>query len=394
MWRRMFAPAVLLVAPLISPTAFAAFGLGPCCPPSLCGMIPCDAMCAGPAITQMGTSVSTQGNNLNTGYQNLGSGVQDVIESMKNMGLDVSDALNTQNNDMLEGLSASSTRLELATTAATKSLERNTDHTVSSLVTALRQQGIGKAAAENQLIIGQQSQPVSGDTGTELALTFHKLGAQMSQAFAAAVAGFANYLNDGNNTVTSAGKGQHAALSLKALDTFDRADFLLTKSVLNDEEFQAMQILMGLMVARAPLPKGDLPDETNYELSRRRYTTMMAIAFSGLLQPALARKGIDKGDWVGYYQDLLRNDGGEAGLAALYRADILGRVTDPEWWGSIRRLPPAGLERESTYQTAMSLHLKNRLNTLSQSADQLLAVALAARLQTKAREAAALYQRL
>ncbi len=393
MWLRVCSLAMCGLPMLLAQVAVAgSFGFGPCCPPSTCGIVPCDRRCAGPSIRQMGILVSGAADGLSAVYETLGKDLLDVVQSMSNLGIDITDAYTTRNNDLLKGLEASTARIEMAYAQTEKNLEGYTDHTVTSLVNALTEQSVVRGIEDNRLTIGETTEPVSGDTGANLALTFQTLEAQMAQVLGPSVEGFLHYMKDGNDTVAAAGTGQHRVRSLAALENFDRLDYLLTHTVLDDAHYQSMQDLIGLTVSPTPMREGDLPLETDYELNRRRHAVMLAIAYGALMMPALSRKGIDNGDWVAYYQDLLRNGSGRAGLTAVYRADIQGRLTDPEWWASVRRLSTTGLQREITYQRAIALHLQDRMDILSQSADQVLAVTLAKRLETEARQARRIHE--
>lgn len=387
MLKRYFLWFCLLFSATLSPMAFANFGFGPCCPPSVCGIIPCDSGCAGAAINQMGTNVANSLNQLNSAYQNLTSAAQDAIDSMNNLGTDVNDALLQQNQDLLDGLSASTNKIELANVQASKSIERNTDHTVKSFVLALKEIEIARAASENNRFFGDMAQPISGETGADQASAVKRIYVQTNQLLEETTEGFLEYIEDSNGTRSGAGTGQHRMLSLKGLSDFNNLSRLLTASTLDEQDFQGLQTLVGLSVSRYPLPKkDDSPRYLDYELERKRYIAMLGIAYHSLILPATTRAGVDDGAWAKYYQDVNVNAEGKVGLEGFYEAEINGKLSDPEWWGSVLRLNPAGLEREKTYQAALSLQMKDRLGELSQTSNELMAILLAKKSEAKAKE--------
>ncbi len=368
-----------------APSAMANFGFGPCCPPSACGIIPCDSGCAGAAINQMGTAVANALNSLNSAYQDLSSGVQDTMDSMNDLGTDVGDALTQQNDDLLNGISASTNRIELANVAASKSLERNADHTNISFVNALKEIEIARASSENIKLYGDMAQPVGGDTGTNQARSIKKQITQMKQISESSTTDFIKYLNDENNTASGAGKGQHRMQSLKTLEDFDKLHRILTETTLDEIDFQNLQSVIGLAVSKYPLVESTKPNDTEYEISRRRHVAMLAMAYNALLVPTSSRLGLDDASWSAFYQDVKPNAEGNIGLTGFYHAEINGKVSDPEWWGSTLRLNEAGLEREKVYQSAISLQLKNRLGLISESSNELMALLLAKKTETAAR---------
>ncbi|MFA0809396.1 hypothetical protein [Microbulbifer epialgicus] len=369
---------ILLCAVLNSPIVNANFGFGPCCPPSVCGIIPCDSGCAGAAINQMGTNVSNSLTQLNSAHQNLTSAVQDSIDSMSDLGTDINDVLIQQNQDLLDGFSASTNRIELANLQALKSSEANTEHLVRSFVHALKEREVARAVSENNLIFGDASQPVSGESGAEQAEAIKRVNVQIKQLLEESTNGFMSYINDSNNTYSGAGIGQHQVNALKSISEFNNLASILTKDVLDQTDFQKLQVLIGLIVSQYPLANMELNSQyVDYELERKRHISMLGIVYSSLLIPATARTGLVSGEWKKYYHDTEENEEGYLGLQNLYDAEVNGRLTDPEWWASVLRLNQTGLEREKIFQMGLSLQMNERLSSISQSSNQLMAVLLA-----------------
>ena len=379
--KRILPIFILVCLPSIS---YANFGLGPCCPPSVCGIIPCDSGCAGAAINQMGTNISSGFNNLSSAHQDLTSAVQDAIDAMTDLGTDVNDALMNQNSDLMDGLSASTAKIELSNNVATKSLERLADHSISSLVNALKEIEIARSTSENNRLFGDNANPVSGETGANQAIAIKTLNTQFNQILISSTEEFVDYVNDENSTSSGAGNGQHRMQSLTMLADNDRLDRILTSRVLEGDEFQSLQLLIGLAVSKYPLVEDkSILDET-YNLRRKREISLLAMTYSGLLNASMSKVGLVDASWADYYQDANTNQSGDTSLIAFYEADINGRLTDPEWWGSILRLNQIGLQREKTYQTAVSGHLKVQLDNLSSSSNDLLALILAKKQEAKA----------
>jgi len=369
-------PFVVVCLLLQAPSATANFGFGPCCPPSVCGFIPCDSGCAGAAINQMGAAVANSLNGLNSSYQNITNGIQDTMDSMTNLGADGVSSLTQQNNKLLVALSAATNRIELANTVVAKTLERNADHTNTSFVNALKQMEVARATSENIKMFGGLSQPVSGDTGTNQALAIKKINVQMSQISSSSTIDFIRYLKDENDTISGAGMGQHRTRSLKALSDFDRLYRFLTDSTLDDDDFKSLQMVIGLITSKYPLAESSLAADIEYGIERKRHIAMLAMAYHALLMPASSRIGLDDADWAGFYQDVDPNAQNKIGLTGFFHAEINGKVSDPEWWGAVRRLTVAGLEREKVYQSALSSQLKDRLALMSETSNGLMALLL------------------
>jgi hypothetical protein len=377
-----------------TPNALANFGFGPCCPPSVCGIIPCDSGCAGAAINQMGSAIANALNSLNSAYQDLSSGVQDTMDSMNDLGADVGDALVQQNDDLLSAISASTNKIELANVIASKSLERNADHTNISFVSAQKEIEIARASSENIKVYGDMTNPVGGDTGTNQAQSIKKLITQMKQVSKSSTTDFIKYLNDENNTASGAGIGQHRMQSLTTLESFDKLHSMLTETTLDEIDFQNLQSLIGLVVSKYPLKESTKPNDTEYEISRRRHVAMLAMVYNALLVPTSSRMGLDDASWADFYQDVNPNVEGKIGLTGFYHAEINAKISDPEWWGSTLRLNEVGLEREKVYQSAISLQLKNRLGLISESSNELMAVLLAKKTETATRNLSVTFKQL
>jgi len=394
MIKRYVSPLLFIFLVFGAPSAMANFGLGPCCPPSVCGIIPCDSGCAGAAINQMGTAVANAINSLNSAYQDLSSGAKDAMDSMNDLGVDVGNALTQQNNDLLNGISASTNKIDLANVAASKSIERNADHTNKSFVNAIKEIEIARATSENIKIFSDLAQPVSGDTGTNQASSIKKFNTQIDQVSASSANDFIQYLNDENNTASGAGKGQHRMQSLKALEDFDQLYRMLTETTLDENDFQNLQSIIGLAVSKYPLTGSSKPNDTEYEISRRRHVAMLAMAYNALLVPASSRMGLDNANWAAFYQDVELNAEGKIGLTGFYHAEIIGKVSDPEWWGSTLRLNESGLEREKVYQSAVSLQLKNHLGSMSESSNELMSILLAKKTELAVRNLNEVFKQL
>tara|TARA_R110002072_G_scaffold303138_2_gene495479 strand:+ start:16732 stop:17886 length:1155 start_codon:yes stop_codon:yes gene_type:complete len=357
--------------------ASANFGLGPCCPPSVCGIIPCDSGCAGAAISQMGTSVSQTLSNLDSAYQDLSSKAQDTIDSMNDLTRDVNQELLQQNERLLSSLSAATNKIELANLASAKSLERNTDHTVKSLTSSLKEMEISRIASENNSFFGDLSQPVSGIVGVNKAKSVQKISVQTLQVAESSTKNFIKYISDEQQTFSGAGRGQHRMQSLSSLSKFDKLYPMLIESTMDDDVFQNIQTILALTVSKEPYVKSSLLLDEGYELARHRQIAMLGMVYHSLITPIASRMGTDEASWSDFYQDIKPNTQGKTGLTGLLQGEVLGKVSDPEWWGATLRLNESGLLRENVFQAALSLQLKDRLSSISESSSQLLAIILA-----------------
>lgn len=381
MIKRLVSGVLVYLVFAIPSVAYANFGLGPCCPPSVCGIIPCDSGCAGAAINQMGSNVASGLNNLNSAHQDLTSAVQDAIDAMTDLGTDLNDALLDQNQDILEGISASTSKIELSNNAASKSLERLSDHSVKTVVNALKQIEIARSTSDNNRMFGDSANPISGETGVNQARAIKTLNIQSVQLIEESTKEFIDYLNDANGTASGAGTSQHRMQSLAQLTTFDRLDRLLTADVLDSDQLQNMQLLIALSVSKYSFPMpGAVPDD-DYQLRRKREISMLAIVYAGLMNAAVSKAGLVDTSWAGFYQDVVENQQGNTSLAGYYKADVNGRLTDPEWWGSILRLSNTGLQREKTYSAVLSSNLKMRLDNLSSTSNDLLSIIMSKRFE-------------
>ena len=363
-----------LLGLLISTNASAEFGFGLCCPspPSglvPCGIIPCDNACSGSAINQMGGNVSSSINTLNSSYQDLTRSAQSAIDSMTSLGTVTNNTLATQNMDLLNGLSAASNRIELAYIESTKSLERDADHQVITLNTALKEVETNRAVSENNSSFGELSQPMSGRSGANLAASIKASNALFVQLSTLSTENFYNYINDKKNTISTAGAGLQAAILSAQVDDSGILHPMIAANTLNENDLKNLQRLIALSVSPHPLIPTNQSNNIDYELKRRRYIAKMTMIYQSMIIPALSRSGPNNADGVGYYQNA-------------------------EWWGSVLQLNETGLEREKVYRTALSLQLKDRLGLLSQSSSNLMALLLSVKTEAKAEELQRKHDRL
>jgi len=359
---------------LFSGEAKANFGFGPCCPPSMCGIIPCDSGCAGRAINQMGTNVSNAINSLNQSYSNLSQATQEAVDSMVNIGTDISQALTDQNNSIVNGFSASTNKIELALLQRGKTIERNSDFAARSIANLLKEVEVARASSDNISIFGDMSHPLSGDIGVNQASAMKKLYTQQKQIRLESVNYFNSYLNDGNDTSKGAGSGYHTLNVLKLLDNFDRVERAINSNVVSEEDFGSLQQLLALLVSSYPLPSAELPSETEYELDRKRYIAQLNVIYNGLLSATISKSGLDDAQWAAYYLDLDESSEGMVSMRSTLKGDIEGRLSNSEWWGAVRRLNETGLKRELAYQNGLSLLLEKQLTNLNKSSNSVTSI--------------------
>lgn len=124
---KRFLMVVVLAA--LSPNSYAMFGLGPCCPPSVCGTIPCDAGCSGQAITNMGTTFSTDAQSVAQGYTGIANGLQSYLST-------VSDAISEYTQTDYDNSQDYTTALD-AKTKAILATQKGVEKVVEALFTTL-----------------------------------------------------------------------------------------------------------------------------------------------------------------------------------------------------------------------------------------------------------------
>lgn len=378
MGKIIYRSCLFIALAIISGSIYAGlpFGLGPCCNGYMCGTIPCDSSCAGQAILNMGSSVSSAANNLTSAYKNLGEAIRTVDESVNKFRVDVISSLDEANQNLLKALSASTAKTELANQQATKSLERNTDYLAKSLKEALKQKSVAGLVSKNNISFGDSAQPLSGTIGADRAKALTTITARSKQVRSAALAGFEDYIGDKNLTAESAGTGIHM---MKALKEFDEngllnAGDIFSEPVTATDKALLLQRILGYLVVPTPLKKGNVSTDYDYEIERKQYNYISSVAYNSLIKSVIDRTGFADRDWEKYYESYDTagpTSTDKHSLVSIFNSDVIGRLTDPEWYGSIKRLREAGLYREIAYQNGISSALKYRLGDISMGSKQI-----------------------
>lgn len=389
--QKIFSRSCLFIALVaLSGSIYAAlpWGWGPCCNGYMCGTIPCDSSCAGQAILNMGSSVSAAANNLTSAYERLGEAIKTVDESVNKLRVDVINSLDEYHQDLIKALSASTAKIELANHQSTKVLERNTDYLVKSLKEALKQKSVAGIVSENNISFSDSAQPLSGTIGADRAKVLTTITVRSEQVKNAALAGFADYIGDKKLTAESAGTNIHIMKALKEFDDNGALNVgdIFSEPVTSPDKALSLQRILGYLVVPSPLKKGNA--STDYDLERKQYNYISSVAYNSLIGSVIDRTGFADRDWEKYYESydtVGPTSTDKHSLVSVFNSDVLGKLTSPEWYGSIKRLRKAGLYREITYQNGVSSALKYKLSDISKASNKVYSLITLRRLNTEAK---------
>jgi len=371
MYRKLLNTTILVVMILFSNQSYSAWGFGPCCGPYVCGIFPCDSGCAGAAINQMGSSVGNSVSNLEQAYRDEGDALQDIVDSMNNFSTDLTTILADNNNKYLQALSASTNRIELSVNQQQKTYENMSGHSLNTITTALKQSYVLDAINNNNKQYSDISQPLSGHIGVDRAGELKAINAKEHQIKNRLLSNYRNYIEDNKKTDSSAGRSINNSINLSIFDDNNKVHSLLTKSVVDDVSSENYQKILSLFGGLNPIAKKSGESDAEYELNRRRYNAMLVIVMSTFYEQLVTRKGLGEKDLNNYYINNELNADNKISSHSIYSNDSIGRLTDSEWYGSIKRLNKSGIERELIYQQAISSRLEKRMLDLSKSGGHL-----------------------
>lgn len=371
------APLLIAVWLLLAPgQSYAAFGLGPCCSGVPCGIIPCDTGCAGQAITQMGSSVSAALSSLQSAYEQQTQATNEAQESVNSLTQNLVDVLNDTHQEQLRGLDAATSRIEASVSAFIPAHERLTDHKVSSMRTILQRYFVASRAADSAKSLGPMAQPVSGEFGPKRSAAMASLVARQDQIAARLVQDYYAFIGD--DEIAASGSKSLLAESLDLdVESFGGAPALIHANVLSPEQEQFYQRLLAYMVSTTPArtPAGSPSSEIQELIDKRRAATNSMI-FAALSAPLSARIATSERDWNGLYEDPETSLGGDVSLTETLRNDTTDRLTNAEYWGSVKKLTVAGLNRELVYLNTTSSVLRKLEYDLKQQAANMTALTL------------------
>lgn len=359
---------------LIPTYSYAAFGLGPCCSGVPCGIIPCDTGCAGQAITQMGSSVAAALSSLQSAYEQQTQVTNDTQESVISLGQNLIDVLNDTHWDHLRGLDAATARIETSLSAFIPARERLTDYKINSMRTILHRYFVASRAADSAKSLGPMAQPVSGESGPERSAAMASLVTRQDQIAARLIQDYYEFI--GNDEIADSGSKSLLSEMLDLdLDSFGGAPALLHTNVLSAEQEQFFQRLLAYMVSTTPAKSpGNSPNSETQELMDKRKAATNAMIFAALSAPLSARIATSERDWNGLYEDAETSPDGSVSLSETLRSDTTDRLTNAEYWGSVKKLSAAGLNRELIYLNSTNSVLRKLEYDLKQQAANMTAL--------------------
>ncbi len=357
------------------------FGLGSCCSGGPCGIVPCDASCAGPAITEMGISVGAEMTKLQTAYTNEGSRLQDAIASFNTLSTNVVETSFISNSEVLKGLDASTNRIEMALTQSTKTKERLTDHTLTTAINSISQTYMNDKLESNKDQLSDESQPISGTIQTNATASLVKINTQINQLHERYLINAQTYISGGNHNGEPGRDALHTVKALAAIEKINDPTAIVTSTVLESDQLNTLHEFINILLEPQPLQSKPEPGQEAYELERIRYLAKLMFIYDAFSSVLHDKAGLDDGAWEAYHADLAKSSANEISRASYYDAVITGALTDPEWWGSIKRLNIPGAQREILYQDATAMTIETQLNQLSEISDRLTALSLSSHIE-------------
>ena len=341
--------------------ASAAFGFGSCCSGYPCGTIPCDSGCAGKALSSMGTDVSSSANDADSAYDSLTDAIETVDESFESLGDDVVDSLVDQKDQILEALSASTNRIELAETQRTKALQNGSDFIVNSLRQAMKEVNVAESTANTLSEFSQNSQPESTVHMAELAPVLKTKLIRHQQYLVAAAKQFEDYISGENS---QPGKKDIAkAVYTSAIEDDDSFIHLLSNNTVNPTDFKRLLDVLTLAV----IPDEPVNEPSNEDsVEKQRYRSMQRHIYASLLSIAMLRLGSEDLSWIGGYNSIVDSGENVFSEKSLYYGEINGRLTDDQWWASIKTMNSNGLHRELASQETVNASIKYRWSLLQE----------------------------
>lgn len=361
---------------LIPGQSFAAFGLGPCCTGAPCGIIPCDSGCAGQAITQMGSSVTAALSSLQSAYEQQTQVTNDTQESVNSLAQNLVENLNDTHQDQLRGLDAATARIETSLSAFIPARERLTDHKINSMRTILQRYFVASRAADSAKSLGPMAQPVSGESGPERSAAMASLVTRQDQIAARLIQDYYEFI--GSDEIADTGSKTLLSEMLDLdLDSFGGAPALLHVNILSAEQEQFYQRLLAYMVSTTPAKtSGKSPNSETQELMDKRQAATNSMIFAALSAPLSARVATSPRNWNGLYEDAETSPDGAISLTETLRNDTTDRLTNAEYWGSVKKLSAAGLNRELIYLNSTNSVLRKLEYDLKQQAANMTALTL------------------
>jgi D-ribose pyranose/furanose isomerase RbsD len=330
------------------------------------GCDPCIQAAAQSANAQMTAAI----NAVTTSVQANVSATQALNASLQAVNASLQATLNLNTQQLLQGLSASTNRIELSIQQTSKTVERMTDHTVKSMVSALKEVRVAEEVDENNKIYSDAlAQPLSGEIGANRAPLLKQGIVQSSQMWRQ-MADDMNTWNNNTDDVNQAGKGMKKAVLLTEGDDVWSPVPLVTQRQITSDQSVNMQKLLTMLVNPVPLPSAT--DEqmassskaSEYEFERRILNAKLGLAHSVLAKSIADKQPLipmSDADWQKGYVMAEPDANGKVSVMSMLESETIGRLGSEGWYQDVKTKTPAGILREQVYQQAINNQLLLRL---------------------------------
>jgi len=329
----------------------------------------CDT-CIQAAAQTANTNMTAAINSVTSSVQANVSATQALNASVQAVNASLQATINLNTQQLLQGLDASTNRIELSIQQNTKTVERMTDHTVKSMVKALKDVRIAEEVDENNKIYSDTlAQPLSGEIGANRAPLL-KQGIVQSNQIWRQMAEDMHEWNNNTTDVNQAGKGMKKAVLLtEGSDAWNPVP-LITKNQITPAESVNMQKLLTMLVNPVPLPSAtneqmaSSPKAAEYEFDRRLLNAKLGLAHSVLAKSIADKQPLipmSTNDWQKGYVMAEPDANGKVSVHSMLESETIGRLGSEGWYQDVKTKTPAGILREQVYQQAINNQLLLRL---------------------------------
>jgi|TARA_R110002072_G_scaffold303138_2_gene495478 D-ribose pyranose/furanose isomerase RbsD len=330
------------------------------------GCDPCIQSAAQSASTQMSSAI----NGVTSSVQANVSATQALNTSVQAVNTSLQATVNLNTQQLLQGLDASTNRIELSVQQNTKTAERMADHTVKTLVKTLKEVRVAEEVDENNKIYSDiLAQPLSGEIGANRAPLLKQGMVQSRQMWKQMAEDMYDWTNN-TADVDQAGKGIKKAVLLKEGSAAWDPVPLITQRQITSTESINLQKLLTMLVNPVPLPSvtdeqmASSPKAADYEFDRRILNAKLGLAHS-VLAKSIADKQplipISTNDWQKGYVMAEPDADGKVSVLSMLESETVGRLGSEGWYQDIKTKTPAGILREQVYQQAINNQLLLRL---------------------------------
>ncbi|MFA0809397.1 hypothetical protein [Microbulbifer epialgicus] len=309
----------------------------------------CDSACGGVALQGLGSSVASAMQSQASSNQNLLTAINDVTQSSVDFGVDMTDAWTSSSMDILSGLDARTSKIELAQAMQIKAYELSTDTINNIFVQSLREQYTARKVSENNLLFSENAMPETGEIGAIAALEFKEA---YLKTHLHADETTKNQIHYGEEiTPGDISIAQNKKIS-KSDEIFNSAKLYCEKT-LSNEELNNFQVLISYITNPNPLPQysaNDLssPKGQDYELNRKIYNAKVSIVSAIVYELISHRAQFSSPDWVRSYVDRSSNEP-KLSITETFSSLVNGRTTSEGWYLNTKLMNETGLKRELTY---------------------------------------------